>query len=65
MSELTLWRRIADWFAYLPVRFAYRIIWLSARLNLGSARQVYAAMWEANLALPEPPTRTDEGGGNG
>lgn len=52
MNPPSLWRRVADWFAYLPVRLAYRIIWLAARLNLGAARQVYAAMWDANLALP-------------
>jgi hypothetical protein len=52
MMPSTLWERVAGWFAYLPVRLAYRIVWLAAVLNLRAARDVYAAMWEANLALP-------------
>jgi hypothetical protein len=63
MSESSFWERAADWFAYLPVRLAYRIIWVAARLNLGSARQVYAAMWEANLDLPALSTPPSEEGG--
>lgn len=57
MGPISPWRRIADWAAHLPVRFAYRIIWLCARLNLGSARAVYAAMWDAHLALPPLPNK--------
>lgn len=52
MGQLSLWERVADWLAYLPMRFAYRIVWASARMNLGSARDVYRAMWDANLSLP-------------
>lgn len=59
MKGLTILERVADWLAYLPVRLAYRIIWLAARLNLGAARAVYAAMWDANLALP--PLRDKDG----
>jgi hypothetical protein len=57
MIEETLWDRIRDWFGYLPIRLAYRIIWLAARLNMGSARCVYRAMWNANLDLPPLPSR--------
>lgn len=53
MNPLTFLERLGSWLAYLPIRFAYRIIWLCAKLNLGSARDVYRAMWDANLALPE------------
>lgn len=52
MSPSTMWRDFIDWLTHLPVAFAYRIIWLAARLNLGSARDVYSAMWDANLDLP-------------
>lgn len=55
MDRETTWERFASWAAYLPLRLAYRIVWLCARFNLGSGRDVYRAMWDANLALPEPP----------
>lgn len=59
MSPLSIWEEIGEWLAHLPVAFAYRIIWLSARLDLGSARAVYRAMWNANLSLPPLKPKQD------
>lgn len=52
MNPPTLWGRLSDAMGMVPIAIAYRLIWLAARLRLGSARDVYSAMWDANLALP-------------
>lgn len=52
MEPSSKWDELRGWVAHLPLRFAFRIVWLCARLNLGGARAVYAAMWDANLDLP-------------
>lgn len=53
------WRRaLLDWLAFLPVRFAFRVIWCAAQINR-DARDVYRAMWGANLDLPPLPARKE------
>jgi hypothetical protein len=54
MTPITLWERITGWFGYLPVRLAYRIIWLTARLGGKTARAVELHAWDHGLggALP-------------
>ena len=52
MSGPTLWERFRSWAAYLPIRLAYRIIWLTAKAGSPDARAVYHAMWGVNLDLP-------------
>jgi hypothetical protein len=53
----TIWERITGWFGYLPVRLAYRIVWLTARLGGRTARAIEEAMWDAGIGVPCPPTR--------
>ena len=57
MRPSTLWEQITGWFGFLPVRLAYRIIWLTARLGGQTARAVEAAAWDAGLGVPCPPDR--------
>lgn len=52
MGPIPLWKRALYWLSYQPVALAYRIIWLTAKLGSGNARDVHAAMWDANLAVP-------------
>lgn len=52
MTEETAFDRLRSWLALIPIRLAYRIVWLSARLGSTTARDVYRAMWDANLDLP-------------
>lgn len=52
MRELTIWDRLKDWFEFLPLRVAYRLVWLSAKSGSRTGIDVYNAMWEANLSLP-------------
>ena len=60
MGSLPWYSRYVDWLVFLPVRFAFRIIWLMAKVN-GDARDVYRAMWDANLDLP-PLSQQGKGG---
>lgn len=57
MNPPTLWGTFTGWIAHLPVALAYRLVWFVARFNLGAGRDVYAAMWDANLALPPLPPK--------
>lgn len=57
MRPSTLWEQITGWFGYLPVRLAYRIIWLVARMGGQTARAVEEAAWDAGLGVPCPPSR--------
>ena len=52
MGQSSFWRNVCRWIGGLPIMLAYRIVWAAARLNIGSAREVYRAMWDANLDLP-------------
>lgn len=52
MSEETILRRIIAWATFQPVWAAYRLVWLAAKSGNPDARDVYEAMWQANLALP-------------
>ena len=52
MTPSTLWGRTASWLLGLPIALAYRIVWLMARLGSRNGRDVYRAMWDANLDLP-------------
>lgn len=52
MGEWTLWDRFVSWLEYLPVRLAFRIIWLAALVRLPSAESVYVIMWRDHLDLP-------------
>jgi hypothetical protein len=52
VSAPTLWETIVGWLAALPVRLAYRIIWLTAKLGSRNARDVQRAMWDAGLSIP-------------
>ena len=54
MSEATLFDRVTGWLAALPVRFAYRVIWLTGKLGSRNARDVQQAMWDAGLSVPQP-----------
>lgn len=56
MAPNSIFREILDWFALLPVRLAYRLIWLIALTGHRDAQAVYRAMWDAQLNLP-PITR--------
>jgi hypothetical protein len=49
--------RLLGWFGYLPVRLAYRIIWLTARLGGRTAKAVEESAWDGGLGVPCPPTR--------
>jgi hypothetical protein len=44
--------QIIKWIMYLPIRFAFRIIWLMVIAGNDTAKNVYAAMWDANLDMP-------------
>jgi hypothetical protein len=55
MGELTVFERFAGWLAALPVRLAYRLVWLTAVLGSRNARDVQRAMWNAGLSVPPPP----------
>ena len=57
MTPVTLLQRIFGWFGYLPIRLAYRIIWLTARLGGRAGKAVEEGMWDAGLGVPCPPTR--------
>lgn len=59
MGEPVLWREIVLWLAALPVRLAYRIIWLTGLVSR-DARDVQRAMWDAGLSVPEPRTPVGE-----
>ncbi len=52
MSAPTLWGEASRWLCGLPIAFAYRIVWAMAKLGNRTARDVYRAMWDANLDLP-------------
>lgn len=52
MGKPTIWERLTGWLAMLPIRLAYRLVWLAACTRNRTARDVYAAMWDANLDLP-------------
>jgi hypothetical protein len=54
MGELSIWRELVLWLAALPVRLAYRIIWLTGLLGSRNARDVQRAMWDAGLSVPMP-----------
>lgn len=58
MTAPTLWGEIVSWLACLPVRLAYRIIWLTGKLGSRNAQDVQRAMWDAGLNVPEPPARS-------
>lgn len=53
MNKLTIFTRIKEWLAYLPVRTAFRIIWVTAKMGGHSARNVHLAMHDAWLDVPE------------
>lgn len=55
MSESTIWKRALLWLEGLPVRLAYRIIWITAKLGSRNARGVQRAMWDAGLNVPPLP----------
>lgn len=57
MRPSTIWERLLGWFGCLPLRFAYRVIWLTAVLGGKTAREVQRAMWDAGFAVPCPPDR--------
>lgn len=57
MHRTTLMERVLGWLGLLPVRLAYRIIWLTARIGGRTARAAEVTMWDAGLAVPCPPTR--------
>ena len=57
MKPTTIWENLTGWLAYLPVRLAYRIIWLTARLGGRAAKAVEEAMWDGGLGVPCPPSR--------
>lgn len=52
MGEIGLFRRFWGWLTWLPMRLAFRIVWLMAMIGNRSAEDVYLAMWSVNLALP-------------
>lgn len=52
MGPQNRWRDVFDWVAMLPVRLAFRLVWLVALLGHRDARAVYQAMWDAELDLP-------------
>jgi hypothetical protein len=60
MSELTIWQRALMWLEGLPVRLAYRIIWLTGKLGSRNARDVQQAMWDAGLSVPTIRGNPDE-----
>ena len=60
MREETLFERVKDWLAMLPIYAAYRLVWLMAKWGHPDARDVYLAMWQANLDLPPLPPLSDE-----
>lgn len=51
-GEPTIWERFVGWLGLLPVRLAYRLIWLAALTGNPTARSVYSAMWRMYLDLP-------------
>ena len=54
MAEESIWSQALGWIACLPVRLAYRIIWLTGKLGSRNARDVQRAMWDAGLSVPQP-----------
>lgn len=56
MGSHSIWKRLLDWFAALPVRLAYRLIWLTAKLGSRNAKDVSNAMWNAGLNIPRAST---------
>jgi len=52
MDKERWYQAVLGWVCHLHLVIAYRIVWAGAKLNLGSSRDVYRAMWDANLDLP-------------
>lgn len=52
MDERAWKDNFIGWLNYLPVRLAFRIIWLCARMGNATAIDIYKAMWKAELDLP-------------
>lgn len=52
MGKATLWDRLSGWIAHLPIRLAYRLVWLTAKAGSRNARDVHRAMWDASLNVP-------------
>jgi hypothetical protein len=59
MGPYSFTDRVRDWFAYLPIALAYRLVWLAVLTGNVHARDVYRAMWHANLDLPPIPSLTE------
>lgn len=53
MGEHSLYRRAMDWLCTRFAYVAYRLIWLGAKTGNPTARDIYRAMWDANLDLPK------------
>lgn len=52
MNPATRFERCVRWVVRLPIALAFRIVWAMALTGNRNAREVYAAMWDANLSLP-------------
>ena len=52
MRESSLLEDVLRWFEHLPIALAYRIVWAMAKLGSRNAKDVYDAMWDANLSMP-------------
>ncbi len=53
MGESSIWDNVKGRLQLIPIRIAYRIVWMSAKLGSPVAKGIYEAMWEANLDLPK------------
>lgn len=58
MTPTSPWRAALDWLAMRPVYAAYRLVWVAAKFGHPDARDVYRAMWKAQLDLPVIPSLT-------
>ena len=52
MSGPGLIERLTEWLAMLPIRLAYRLVWLVALTGSATGQRVYRAMWDSDLDLP-------------
>jgi hypothetical protein len=52
VAEPSIFARLLSEILWLPMRLAFRLVWLMALVGNRSAEDVYLAMWSVNLNLP-------------
>ena len=52
MRPETMFEKITGWFGHIPIRIAYRIIWITALIGGKTARAVLYEMYASGLNVP-------------